>query len=856
MARKLLLYILFMGTLTVVFPYESNSQGKKIDTLYIEFYEKRLGRIEIEVLKSQKDTYLPLLSIFNFLRIKVDAAPGFSIVKGYFIEPDSVYEINFAMGQAKYRKKIVDIFRTDYIITDKEIFLHESFYKHLFGLDIKYDDRRVEVVLKSNKRFAELQKRGREKNYQRQLERVYSEPELNLGKSTNIFNAGTLVYNISTLKNPNDIFRYNYNFKAGAQVFGGDLETSVRGQVYKPIKDRDVRANIKYPFFNNRLIQLVTLGDIQKSSNVGGNLWGVNITNTPPERRQQFGSIVTPARISANEEYLYTPLGSTPIYISMNRDTSFDVTSNIYYGYNQIVERRFDFYGQEYTERKYLVIPSTMLPRGTVDYRLTFGKIRIKNYPFYGSGEVQYGATERITLGTGIEYTDRKNFTDKFYPYTFSTVRLTDNLYGTAEFSPFIKSQINLFWQTWNQTSIGLQNYLYAKNKVLNSRGIKYSTNLNFQLPLSANSSFFVVNGIITRNVLERGEETGFNVSFGANYKKFSFNYAVTHYSQIGYGTTFFTSRAGFTVQATSFSSILLNGRYDHKINRLSNASIGLNIPLSSMFLFNMFAERNFLNHEFFVFANLIVQLPFIRSQTTGLKSTHGISLNQSFSGMILGSTQSWDVLFRNRAPIRRGYYLTRTFYDDNYNGIKDKNERYLKNVSITAERLGTFGGAAISKYNDETYLASGEYYRDYVFRVRMRDLDEPFWVPLYDGISMRSEPNKLKTLNIPIVSGGIIKGSVTLADGSPVPALTVFLIKEGQTERSSNKILEKITKTNSLGEFEYPAMPKGTYLVKLDDEYLRSSNFIAEPESQTVEITGEPGSEYVDAIFRIKQLK
>ncbi|MDI6802598.1 MAG: carboxypeptidase-like regulatory domain-containing protein [Bacteroidota bacterium] len=832
------------------------AQRGNIDSLFVNIYEKRLGHFEIEILKKDEKVFIPIISLFNILRIKVDANPDKTILKGYFISKDSTFEIDTENLTARYRKLKIDLFHDEIINNSRDLFLEETVYRELFGLDIRYDDRRVEIMLKSNKYFPELQKRARQKNYLRQLERIYSEPELHLEKSFNIFNAGALGYNISVIKNPNEDFRYKYNLKGGAQVFGGDLETSIKGEIFKTIKKRDIRANIKFPFFNSRFVQLITLGDIQRSYNVGGNLWGVSVTNTPPERRQKFGSITTFAEIGANQEYSYYPLGMTPIYLSTDRDTSFNVTSNLYFGYNQIIERKYDIYGQEYINRKYVIIPSSMLPAGTIDYRFAFGKLRIKGYPLYSSGEVQYGATERITLGTGIEYSERKNFKDKFFPYTFSTVRLTDNFYGTAQFSPFIKSQINLFWQTWNQIDFGLQNYLYAKNKVLNSRNIKYSNNLTFQVPLYSNYPFVLFNGIVTRNILESGEEVGFNLSFGANFRTHSIDYAVTRYTQIGYGTTVFTSRAGVTVRATSFSSILLNGRFDHKINRFTNASIGLNIPLSSIFLFNLFAERNFLNHEFFVYANLSVQLPFVRSQTTALRSNRGISLNQNISGLIIGSTQSWDILFQSRAPIRRGYFLTRSFYDDNYNGIKDKSERYFQNVHVTAERLGSFGGAPTSEYDEETYLTSGEYYRDYVFRVRMRDLDEPFWVPLYDGISMRAEPNKLKTLNIPIVSGGIIKGAVTTTGGSPVQALTVILTKEGQTIGTGKNKLEKVTKTNSLGEFEFPAIPKGTYLVKLNDDYLRSMSFIAEPALQTVELTGEPGSEYVDVFFRVKELK
>jgi hypothetical protein len=835
---------LFLGTIV----YASTNP----ETIVVGFRENRLGKYEIEILKKEKDIYLPLIAIFDILRIKTEASPDRLIIKGFIVDKDSIYVIDLNKNEVKYQKQKYKISPNDYTLKDKEIFLREDLFRLIFAFDIKYDERRVEVVLKSKLQFPGVKEQQRQRSYKKQLEKRYVEPELVLGRSAKFFSLGKIGYYLSSQKTPYKSFLNSYRLNLGSQIFGGDLEASVRGIITKPVKQKDLYGRMVYPFFGNKYVGQVTVGDIQRRSYIGGQLFGIDITNSPAERRSLFGEIENSVPVKSKEELLMSARGGYPLYVVPQNDTVITKKHPLFYGYTNLIAQKFDWYGQEYFQRRFVIVPPTMLPQGDLDYKMSIGKLRQKDYPLYGALDLNYGATSYITFGAGVEYSDRARLKEKIYPYTSSTFRISDNIYSTAEFSPFIRSQAALTWEAWDQKRIDIQHQIYARNSIFNPREMKSASNLSISLPFSSNSSTFILSGTFTQNNLKVGSESSYNLNAGASFRRFSISYNNTQYKQEGIGTILFNSQLGIVINATSFSSISLNGVFDHINDRLRNATIGINLPITSIFMVNIFVDRSFIQQDITAVASISIRPPFISSNTSAIKTTNGVTYHQTLSGEILGSSETFNVLFRNLPDTRQGYFLTRTFFDENNNGKMDAGEKYIKNTGIATERSGFSSGGFTQKYDDETYFTRGDYYRDYVFRVKTKDLEEPFWAPLYDGISIKAEPNKLKTVNIPILNGGIVKGVIYLTDESPATGVTVLMIK--QDIKPGVKNILKSTRTNSHGEFEFPAVPPGSYKVYLDTDEISKAGYVAEPESTTIEVTGESGKEFIDVVFTLKQ--
>lgn len=854
--------------LTINIAY-SQSSSRTTDTLIVDLFETRIGRTEITILKRDKDVYLPITDIFDFLRLKYDLNFEKNYIKGFIVSPDSNYEINFETNQAKYKNNIVDIRSFDYYKTKEKLFIHERIFRDLFRWNIKFDENRLEVVLKSKSPFPLIQQRQRQRSYRKQIERDIIVSDLYIGRKPLPLNLGKLNYNINSYKLQNKDIYTRYNFLLGGQFLWGDFEGSIRGTLNKKIKERDIQGSLKYPFFDNRYLQQITLGDIYKRSFVGGNLFGIDITNIPPERRSIFSPYIIKSNVNSNSEYYLTGRGIPPVYTFAERDTSIETPMTLFFGYNEITERIYDWYGQQQTRTSYMIIPYTMIPPGEFDYRLSGGVLRQKNYPVYSSADLKYGATQHITLGAGVEYLNRENLKDKIFPYTYATVRLYNNLYGNAEFSPFVLGRVNLNWQTFDQKIFNIRASLHNKNKILNPRNITNSYGASFHYPFTTNIFTNYFNANFDQNILEKGNEQFLRAGIGSIFKGFSIGYSFSRYTssttytirELFYNeeteeeeyrdidktfkTKYIESLLNFSTNPTVFSNIFAGARFDHVANRLKTSQIGITISFISSLAINLIAEKNFITNDIFAFLNLTFNPSYISAAISMIKGNFGNTYSASIRGEVIGSTQTFDLLFNRITQRKRGYLLNSAFIDLNKNGIRDKGEQYLKDIRISGQLKNGFGVPYSRKYSDYSYLISGELYRDYILKIRTYDLEDPLLVPLYEGITVKAEPNKLKRIEIPIVTGGIISGVVVDETGNPAGGVTIKLSKAGK--------IRKITVTNSQGEFEFPTVPPGIYQVFVDEETLKAFNLISEPAKQELEITGKPEEGYVSTSFVLK---
>lgn len=863
--KYLFIITIINALLFVIFNYYSFSQDKSIQYIPVEFYEKRLGKAEVEIILKDNKAYIPFSQLCNLLRIKIEISPDKNIFSGYLIDPDSVYSVSTKNKIATYRNKKIEYNDVDVIITEKDYYFVEEFYHELFGLQFKYDDKKLQINLKSKLSFPELRQRRRQKAFQREISREQIQPSMDYGRSPSVFHLGKLNYVLTTTKLERKDLLHKYNFNFGGQLLWGDFETSVKGVFQKPIRERDIYGQIRYPFFNSKIINQIIIGDIRKKSFIGGSILGVDVSNIPAERRIRFGEASIVTKVPESSEYYSSNRNTKPVYFYTQKETTITQKIPLYFGINEFTGRNYDWFGVENKYVDYFVIPPGLIPPGKIDYRLTLGKMRRHLYPVYSSADIQYGATDRISLGAGIEYSNVKNNKTKIFPYTYSTVRFFNNIYGTLEFSPFILSQMSLTMQTYDHKIINFQYNFRQSSPLFNPRGIKNTMNIYTQYPILFKYGNINIGGRYTNNILRDGTESNYTFNFASamrnisatyslnqNYSKYNFKYRI--FRQDAYFDTSVSnitrnlySTVDFAIRATSYSVITTGGMYNHYENKLNFIRLGLVFPIFSAVTFSFVAERNFLTRDLLAVVNINIRPKFFNSNTTAMKNKSGYYLSERLSGEILASTQTFDVMFQNKTHDRQGYFMTSAFLDTNRNGKRDKGEYFLKDVNFTLGRKEGFGDAFTKKYDNYRSISYGEYYRDYMVSVKPHTLEDPLFVPLYDRINIKAEPNIIKSIEIPIVTGGIVNGSVTGADGNPVSGVMVIL--------QGPKKLKKTTYTGSNGEYEFSTIPPGDYAVNIDEEILKQSRLVSEPFHEIIVITGEPGQDFITVDFMLKEL-
>lgn len=114
--------------------------------------------------------------------------------------------------------------------------------------------------------------------------------------------------------------------------------------------------------------------------------------------------------------------------------------------------------------------------------------------------------------------------------------------------------------------------------------------------------------------------------------------------------------------------------------------------------------------------------------------------------------------------------------------------------------------------------------------------LASPLWVPAFNAIEFSTQPNRVMTLNIPVLAGGVIDGRLTRetpAGPVPVPGATLILrhLKSGRTRTLT---------TFSDGGFYAMSIRPGEWEIRVDPSVVERLGSRADPVYFTIRQTLE----------------
>ena len=117
------------------------------DEIAVKIEISGLGAFEMDALIKDEKLYLPVVNLFNFLKIKCEPSPDMDIIKGFFSSPESTYIIDRPNRQITYLDKKYEPGQNDIIRTETNVFLLSSWFGKVFGLDCNFIFRSMSVIL-------------------------------------------------------------------------------------------------------------------------------------------------------------------------------------------------------------------------------------------------------------------------------------------------------------------------------------------------------------------------------------------------------------------------------------------------------------------------------------------------------------------------------------------------------------------------------------------------------------------------------------------------------------------------------------------------------------------------------------
>ncbi len=836
----------------------SFSQTATDHKVLVELYPLGLPPLEISVILRDTVAYVPMRETFNYLGIKGDYSPQNGQLTGFFKTPDTSYTVEFQKGRARIDGRSLVVSSDDYILQADTLYLRTGFLNDLFGLDFKYNPRRVRIELKKSRSLPAVLAILRHRRFQaleaRQL--AVPSPDFYFGREATALGAGRFDWRFNTAFTGSRFLGTRYGLTLGLQALYGDFTANEIGFIDHGRNENTFRGQYRLPFLDNDALQQIIVGDYLTSGIQIRLVRGVEVTNRPVTQRFNFTREVFHGQFDPHVDIDLLGTAMLPQYQQSNDLGMYSFDVPVIYGQGIVQIDAYDPWGGVQQLYYRMNVPRDMVPEGQFEYSITGAKTRGTPEYYTSSDYLKWGVSSDLTMGMKLEYFDLENSHQKFFPALTATSRLGRSIYLTGSVAPQALSQANLSWLFFKSADLEVTGTQYAQNTFFNpariSNEIFTTVNVPFMLStvpvgigLSGDQTLY--NGFTTKNI-----QTSISFAFQRIAPRLS---TLTAWTSTQGGSTM-TTRRVYELSAAMYLPAGVIVEPDLTYNQLADnlesilvtvaKSIGQNFR--AYLLYGRFPQLNSYN----IGLNIAYYFPFFRAQVGATESQGGTIQYSSFeSGSVGFDPRTRNIYFLN-SPTFAGFggVVVHPYFDANNNGIQDNGEQSIDAARMYYSNM-TRNTPFISLAANRLTLDRLPQYEDFQLYVDQRSLDNPVWVPRFTSFKMLSEPNYIKTVDIPIVTGGTISGSVRIVREKSQVAAEEINIKLTSLSpvAKGGTVFTKSMSTFSTGEYEFTPLPPGKYRIELDATQLQTLGFTCDKPSIEVELQPKPEGDVVSNV-------
>ena len=780
--------------------------------------------------------FLPLCEIFDQLLINYTIDRQRNVIRGFYIYPENNYEINFTDLIFRSSDNEFSFSNTDFAKKEFEYYLTADLFYKAFQLSFSVDMGNLALNLTTTDILPVYSNYLREQKYRylssgEELEKF----PLLFPRERSFLSGGFIDYRLSGSASKHNLPVYNYDVGVGAELFGGDLQTSANGYtIANTLMSSEFEYRWRYALDKNQFLSQVSVGNLVSAGINSYTFEGLQISNQPLEQRGNF------VKYLISEQT--TPSSTIELYINnqLVDHTSTDAAGSFHfwipltYGSSFVKLKYYGPNGETQIVDRYYQIPYTLNPPEEFNYTIDLGKIKNtnKNY-FYASGI--YGINDWLSDLIGAEYANNDLFNKPIF-FNSLTARLSDSYLLNIFTAPkaFYRVSANAIYPSL--ASINLSYTGYESNSLYNPTNIKNEINSSLNLPiyLDENPLNIQING----DYQDYSTSKLYDLRAGSSRNCGSFTPTLTYsFRQIkdpglilrqSYLSTGVIYSIGTLPSPISFlRGLLINSGINYNFNseKVESYFVSFASNLINSIRLQFDYEKNLTFNVTNSRIQIFLELPFTRSYSTIGKDYVTTNLN----GSILFNDTHGQINFFNREQIGRAASSFRMFLDENANGVYDFGEQPVSGAKINIASLSS----NIRLGDEETQVNDLNAFTIYNVKIDETNLENPTYTAKDKIFSFEAGPNYVKNIDVPFHSASEIGGSVQRISESiksPLSGIKVYI--EG-IDNDQNLTVN----TFSDGSFYYFGLRPGKFKIYLDKSQLEFINCISEPEELLLEI-------------------
>lgn len=822
--------------------FSATAQEENCDEVLVLLQVKYIGSREISSVICGSDVYLSIPEVLDFIKIRNTPNSNFTVINGFFINQNNTFKIDQNTNTIFYKEEVFTLKPSDFIRTSTNLFLKASYFNQIFGLENSFSFRSLSVEMTSKLELPAI-KEARLQAMRDNLNKIKQEfiADTTIVREKPLFHFGTANWAANTIQQSEGGHSERILLNLGGIVAGGELTTSLNYTSNQPIAAKNQFYRWRYVNNDNKYIKQLTLGKISVPSKatILFPFVGVQITNASTRIRKSFGTYILSDHTQANwtvELYINNVLID---YLQADANGFFSFNVPLMYGRTEVTLRYYGPWGEEQFFSNQFVVPALFLPKKEIEYTISSGIIEDGRGSIFTNAKVNYGLSNYITLGGGLEYISSLE-SNKSIPFLNSSFRLSSQLFLSASYYSKVLYDLNLNYTTPKNLRFDFDYSKYDKNQ--EAVRFNYSEMRKASISMPIRSSFF--SGTSRFNI----QQNRFNTS------KFTTSEFLLSGSSHGFNFNFTTNAffiknqkpLVFSTISTSFQLpkrfvLVPQLRYGYDASIMTTLQTQLRKPIFKKGFIQASFDYNFKNKNSSFQIGFTHNFDKINTGFLSIFNNNSASFSQYASGSLMFEPQADFVSFNNRISVGRASVKFVPFLDSNGNGKKE-----VKEPLVTGVKIVLMGGDRHIVNADGTTIITGlEPYSNNYVELNTSKINSIAWRIKNKTLNCTLNPNELKIIEIPVIVVGEVSGMVYQKVNDQL--LGIGGLKVVIYDLKDILITDILSEPD--GYFSFLGLKSGKYSAKIDSHQLENLQMMAAPSAQNFEIDNGIDGAFIDTL-------
>lgn len=807
-------------------PISARSQEPAYDEISLFFQVKNIGATEIPALIRDQEVLLPAADIFEFLRIKNTLSRGMDSISGFFLTPEATYLINRMDNKITFQGKTFQVKPGDLVRTETNLYLHSGYFGQVFGLDCKFDFRALSVSL-TTKLELPATREVRLEQMRQNISKLKGDLAVDtvIPRSRPAFHFGMADWSVISTQTSNQKTDTRFNLALGTVIAGGEANAFLNYNTGSKFTEKQQYYYLRFVNNDRRFLRQTTLGKITTDaiSSIYDPVVGIRLSNTPTTYRRSFGTY--PISDYTNPGWTVELYVNNVLVDYKKADASgfftFDVP--LVYGNSAVKLKFYGPWGEERLKEQQISIPFNFLPPKEFEYVLNAGMVEDSLNSVYSRAAMNYGVSRGITVGAGVEFLSSV-VNGPVMPFVNLTTRPLSNMLLSGEF-------------VYNVRGKGIFSYQMPRNILFEINYTKYkegqkAVNYNYLeerkaiLTLPVNGKHFSFYNRMTYNqIILPG--TGYSTAeWLISGTALGVNTNLTNYAMfVRDSDPYIYSNLSFSFRLPYGFLFIPQAQYEYTQSEIISVRSSLEKYLFKNGFFSLTYENNLKINLQSLQLTLKYDLPFARTGITARMTNEQSSLIEMAQGSLIVDHKTRYTGTNNRVSVGKGGIVFAPFLDRNCNNLKDPGEMRVNMLNIHVS-----GGTTLVDERDTTIRVMDlEPYTKYYVELDPNSFENVAWKLNKKAMSIASDPNMFKLVEIPIAIVGEVTGMIYRKKGSEQEGIGRILVNIFDMQgRPAGKVLSEPD-----GYFSYLGLAPGEYEVRIDETQAAKLNLTASPARQ-----------------------